>query len=103
MDEVSLPRSVHNLLRRICIEKNQPWPDADVRRELASVSEDKALEVLHSIYNNNQDIQTLNGFIKFMIRKSSSPSPSRIAPTSYFQGGSASSITPPHSSSATCR
>ncbi|KAK9939780.1 hypothetical protein M0R45_016466 [Rubus argutus] len=82
---VFLPQSVHNLLRQICIEKNQPWPDADVRRELASLSEEKALEVLHSIYNNSQDIRTLNGFIKFMIRKCSSPSPSRIVPTSYFQ------------------
>lgn len=101
MDEVFLPQSVHNLLRQICIEKNQPWPDADVRRELASLSEEKALEVLHSIYNNSQYIRTLNGFIKFMIRKCSSPSPSRIVPTSYFQEqpfscqrASASSITP---------
>ncbi|KAK9939774.1 hypothetical protein M0R45_016462 [Rubus argutus] len=69
MDEVFLARSVHNLLRQICIEKNQPWPDIDVRRRLASLSEDKALEVLHNIYNNSRDIRTLNEFIKFMIWK----------------------------------
>lgn len=83
MDEVFLARSVHNLLRQICIEKNQPWPDIDVRRRLASLSEDKALEVLHNIYNNSHDIRTLNEFIKFMIWKCSSPFP-RIAPTSFF-------------------
>lgn len=78
---VPLNDSVQESLDRICIHKNQPQPDDDVRRRLALMSEENALLVLDQIFNSKTPIRTLNGFISFMIRKveNESPSPSRAA------------------------
>ncbi|KAK9947829.1 hypothetical protein M0R45_003431 [Rubus argutus] len=75
---VPLIDSVQESLDRICIHKNQPQPDDDVRRRLALVSEENALLLLDQIHNSKTPIRTLNGFISFMIRKveNESPSPS---------------------------
>lgn len=79
-EQVPLPQSVEVLLGKICADKKQPWPDGDVRRELASLSEESALETLQKISDSTRSIRTLGGYIKWMIRQcsssSSSPSPS---------------------------
>ncbi|KAK9939776.1 hypothetical protein M0R45_016463 [Rubus argutus] len=75
-EQVRLPQSVEVLLGKICADKKQPWPDGDVRRELASLSEESALETLQKISDSTRSIRTLGGYIKWMIRQCSSSSPS---------------------------
>lgn len=87
-EQVRLPQSVEVLLGQICADKKQPWPDGDVRRELASLSEASALETLQKISDSTRSIRTLGGYIKWMIRQcsSSSPSPSKtVRSTAHIQ------------------
>lgn len=76
-DERLLPQSVEVLLGKICANKKQPWPDVDVRLELATLSEKSALEILQKISDSTSSIRTtLGNYIKWMIRQCSTPSPS---------------------------
>ncbi|KAM5547587.1 hypothetical protein ABKV19_001862 [Rosa sericea] len=97
MEEVRLPPPVEDLLRRICTDKKLPWPDAGVRRELASISQERAHEVLVKVFNK-QDIRSLGGFIKHLIRNlPASPPPSTAVRAYYDQSPSACPVTPPRS------
>ncbi|XP_062090882.1 probable RNA-dependent RNA polymerase 5 isoform X2 [Humulus lupulus] len=68
-----LPRSVEQLLHKICSEKNQSPPKADVRRKLVVAGEKEALRVLQIIDRNQ--VRNLSAYISYMLRNSSSPSP----------------------------
>jgi hypothetical protein len=95
-EEVYLLPSVDQFLRRICNEKNQAWPDAEARRELASLSEELAHKKVLQIIYDSREIKTLGGFIKHLVLKCSSPSPAKTIRTSYFQSPSAISSSTPH-------
>ncbi|XP_050124243.1 probable RNA-dependent RNA polymerase 3 isoform X2 [Malus sylvestris] len=106
---VPLPPKVQQKLNTICEEKEQPQPDAELRRKLGLLGEEKALELLGEIYNTKTKIRTLSGYIGFMLRQekyqcaphspspSPSLSPSKSAPAAsclLHSPSSASSITP---------
>ncbi|KAM5547585.1 hypothetical protein ABKV19_001861 [Rosa sericea] len=90
-----LPPSVELLLRQICEDKKQPWPDADAIRQLATQSEESAMETLKKI-STIKSIRTLGGYIKWMIRQgsSASPSPSKTVRSAHVQSPGATSLTP---------
>ncbi|KAL1289441.1 probable RNA-dependent RNA polymerase 3 isoform X4 [Arachis hypogaea] len=72
---VPLPASVDNLLERICKEQNQSPPDSKVRRKLAEIDEQEALNLLNKI--SNSKIKSLSAFILYLIKQSTgSSSPS---------------------------
>ncbi|KAL6221871.1 hypothetical protein ACLB2K_005263 [Fragaria x ananassa] len=95
--EARLPPSVEFKLRQICESKMQPWPDDDVIRQLAALSEESAKETLEKI-STSKSIRTLGGYIKWMIRQqctaASSPSPSKTVRSGHVQSPGASSIVP---------
>ncbi|XP_059638213.1 probable RNA-dependent RNA polymerase 5 isoform X2 [Cornus florida] len=66
--KVTLPPSVEELLHTICVKHSQPPPDMPVRKELCSLGEKAALDLLRTI-SGSKEIRTLNGFIIFMVRK----------------------------------
>lgn len=109
--EVPLPPSVEQLLLEICMQQNQPPPDAKVRLALASLGEEAALDTLHKI--SSRAVRSLGGFILHMVRNDpctpqkkmvwvsphQSPSSSGVSP---FQSPSTCSVSP-HQSPSTCR
>ncbi|KAF8393436.1 hypothetical protein HHK36_021680 [Tetracentron sinense] len=66
--EVPLPPSVEEILRRICEEQSLPPPDSRARTELISLGEKASLHLLRKI--SVHKIQSLNGFIIDMTKKS---------------------------------
>ncbi|EXB59781.1 putative RNA-dependent RNA polymerase 4 [Morus notabilis] len=78
--EVPLPRSVLELLERICAERSQPPPDAELRRKLASAGEDEALRVLRTIADCKTKIKSLHGFVTYLLRQQPPP-PSLSSPS----------------------
>ncbi|TXG61454.1 hypothetical protein EZV62_012817 [Acer yangbiense] len=64
--QVSLPNSVELLMNKICGEQSQPPPDHQARRMLASVGEEKALDILRFIAAKKIQ-QTFSGFIIRMV------------------------------------
>ncbi|XP_050118813.1 uncharacterized protein LOC126596303 isoform X2 [Malus sylvestris] len=105
---VPLPLPVEQKLNSICEERDQQQPDADLRRRLGLLGEEKALELLGKIYNSKK-IQSLSGYIRFWLRqeryqcaprsrsRSPSPSPSKPDPAAsplLHSPSSASQITP---------
>ena len=76
--EIPLPRSVEELLERICKDHNQAQPDVDARRKLAVSGEEVALYNLRLIAASSE-VKNLSAFIKYMINKSQSQSPSSSA------------------------
>ncbi|KAI4350804.1 hypothetical protein L6164_005219 [Bauhinia variegata] len=104
---VPLPQSVESLLDRICSDQNQTPPDSTVRRALADIGEQEALEIL-KIISSETIRRSLNGFIMHMINKrkppnhplpSSSPPPNKAHRLSY-QGGIGSSPVAEHLASS---
>ncbi|KAM2419892.1 hypothetical protein EV1_026137 [Malus domestica] len=100
---VPLPPRVQQKLNSICGEKQQPLPDAELRRKLGLLGEEKALELLGDINN----ISTLSGCIWFLLHHekyqctphppSPSPSPSKSGPAAsplLHSPSPASQITP---------
>ncbi|XP_011659951.1 probable RNA-dependent RNA polymerase 5 isoform X3 [Cucumis sativus] len=71
--EVSLPPSVEQFLLHICKLHDQPLPDTEVLRALASVGEVAALDALHKI--SCSTVRNLSGFILHLVRKDSCASP----------------------------
>lgn len=65
--EVSLPHSVEQMLQRICTEQQQPPPEAHTRRNLASLGEESALELLRKI--SHLKIRNLSALINYMVGK----------------------------------
>ena len=61
-EEVYLLPSVDQFLRRICNEKNQAWPDAGARRELASLSEELAHKKILQIIYDSREIKNSQRF-----------------------------------------
>ncbi|KAM2407478.1 hypothetical protein ACFX1X_026649 [Malus domestica] len=76
---VPLPLPVEQKLNSICEERDQQQPDADLRRRLGLLGEEKALELLGKIYNSKK-IQSLSGYIRFWLRQESPSSASQITP-----------------------
>ncbi|RYR07404.1 hypothetical protein HN51_071030 [Arachis hypogaea] len=70
---VPLPASVDNLLERICKEQNQSPPDSKVRRMLAEIGEQEALNLLNKI-SNSKIKSTLSAFIVYLIKQSTASS-----------------------------
>ncbi|XP_048422910.1 uncharacterized protein LOC125469551 [Pyrus x bretschneideri] len=103
---VPLPLPVQQKLNSICEEKEQPQPDAALRRRLGLLGEEKALELLGEIYNSKKKIKALSGCIWFLLRekyqctprsRSPSPSPTKSGPAAsppLHSPSSASQITP---------
>ncbi|XP_061994035.1 probable RNA-dependent RNA polymerase 5 isoform X1 [Rosa rugosa] len=91
-----LPQKVEVLLRQICEDKKQPWPDADAIRQLAAQSEESAMETLKKISTSTSIRTTLGRYIKWMIRQcsSASPSPSKTVRSAHVQSPDATSLTP---------
>ncbi|XP_030488896.2 probable RNA-dependent RNA polymerase 5 isoform X4 [Cannabis sativa] len=77
-----LPRSVENLLHKICSEKNQSPPKADVRRKLVVAGEKEALQVLQIV--DRDQVGNLSAYIVDLLGNSSSPSPSPSTSSSPF-------------------
>lgn len=106
--EVPLPPSVEQLLLQICMQQNQPLPDAKVRRALASVSEEMALDALHKI--SSCSVRNLSGFILHMVRNDPCTTPQskmvRVSPhqspSSTHQSPSPTFRVSPHQSPSTC-
>ncbi|KAI4350803.1 hypothetical protein L6164_005218 [Bauhinia variegata] len=69
---VPIPQSVESLLDRICSDQNQIPPDSTVRRALADIGEQEALEILKIISSETIRL-SLNGFIMHMINKRKPP------------------------------
>ena len=65
--EVPLPHSVEQILQKICMEQQQSPPDAQARRQLASVGEDSALDILREI--SRIKIRNLSALINYMATK----------------------------------
>lgn len=74
---VNLPSSVENLINQIREQQSQPPLDSSIRRNLAELGEQKALQILY--YISTQPIKrSLNAFTVYMINQHRSPpSPSR--------------------------
>ena len=71
---VDLPRSVEDLLAKICADKRWPPVDADVRRRLAARGEQGSLEILRRIEPPTVTItSTLNGYIIRLLERLRSP------------------------------
>lgn len=64
---VLLPESVDQIIDRICAEQNQAQPDASVRRRLASIDENTALQLLRQI--SRSKIRNLSAYIIFMLSR----------------------------------
>ncbi|KAK0572519.1 hypothetical protein LWI29_032755 [Acer saccharum] len=75
--EVSLPNSVEHLINKICEEQSQPPPDHQVRRKLASVGEEVALDILRFIATKKIE-QTFSGFIIRMVNNHNNNNSSSI-------------------------
>ncbi|XP_023006718.1 probable RNA-dependent RNA polymerase 5 isoform X2 [Cucurbita maxima] len=73
LHEVPLPPSVEQFLLQICVQQNQPPPDAKARRALASLGEEMALDSLRKI--SSCSIRNLSGFIMHMVRNDPCISP----------------------------
>lgn len=74
---MNLPSSVENLINQIREQQSQPPLDSSIRRNLAELGEQKALQILY--YISTQPIKrSLNAFTVYMINQHRSPpSPSR--------------------------
>lgn len=62
-----LPPSVEALLKQICVEQSQEPPDAEVRRRLAAIGEEGAMEILKRI--SCRSIKHLSRFIIYMVNR----------------------------------
>ncbi|KAL1318727.1 probable RNA-dependent RNA polymerase 5 isoform X2 [Arachis ipaensis] len=79
-EQVPLPTKVEILIEQICNEQKKPPLDSVVRRKLAAIGEQRALDILNCI--KEREIQkSFGGFVITMIKdlSSSSPSPSQYA------------------------
>lgn len=74
-----LPAPVEDLIERICKEQSLPPLEFNVRRHLANIGEEQAIELLNTI--SKSKIRSLGGYIIHMLKHSSSsplkPSPSK--------------------------
>lgn len=70
--EVPLPRSVDELIDKICADQSQEHPDAQLRWRLAQQGEEEALEILRTIATTKIK-RSLSGFIFHLLERSSSP------------------------------
>ncbi|XP_034699033.1 probable RNA-dependent RNA polymerase 5 isoform X1 [Vitis riparia] len=77
--EVSLPHSVEQMLQRICTEQQQPPPEAHTRRNLASLGEESALELLRKI--SHLKIRNLSALISYMVGKAAQGDAASHSPT----------------------
>ncbi|KAI9128687.1 hypothetical protein K1719_000170 [Acacia pycnantha] len=75
LEHVPLPDSVERLLESICSEQKQAPPSSQVRRELANIGEELAVDILKLI-SQAKVRSSLSGFIMHMIR-SPKKAPSR--------------------------
>ena len=66
LEHVALPESVEQKLAEICREQKLSPPSPQIRRELASISEERACDILHLISLVGVK-SSLNGFIHHMI------------------------------------
>ena len=76
--EVPLPRSVEELLKKICLEQNLAQVEALARRKLAVAGEEEALQTLREISGSKN--WNLSAYIIHMLKKSPSSSPSQSSP-----------------------
>ncbi|WOG92878.1 hypothetical protein DCAR_0312155 [Daucus carota subsp. sativus] len=64
---IPLPERVETMIEQICKEQKQPHPDADARKILASIGEEKSLHML-TIISQTQIKKTFSGFIKYLLK-----------------------------------
>ncbi|KAG6662192.1 probable RNA-dependent RNA polymerase 5 isoform X2 [Carya illinoinensis] len=79
--QVPLPDPVEQLIQQICREQSQMPPGPQVRQELASIGEEKAVQLLRVI-SGSKIRKSLGGFILHMIRNAPCSPPQCIAPAS---------------------
>ncbi|XP_020536474.1 probable RNA-dependent RNA polymerase 5 isoform X3 [Jatropha curcas] len=65
---VQLPPSVEQLIAEICTKQQQPRLGNQARRELASIGEDEALEILRTI-SSTEIKKTFDGFVFYLVKK----------------------------------
>ncbi|XP_076912882.1 putative RNA-dependent RNA polymerase 5 [Bidens hawaiensis] len=67
--EVTLPLSVNQLIKEICVQKLLPMPDVAARKSLSKISEESAVDVLKRISSTSTSIYNLSGFIVYMVKQ----------------------------------
>ncbi|WCJ42551.1 RNA-dependent RNA polymerase family protein [Euphorbia peplus] len=63
-----LPLAVEQLISKICMEQNQPPLQPSIRRELALLGEEEALDILRTIASIHIK-KTFDGFVRYMINR----------------------------------
>ena len=77
---IPLPERVETMIEQICKEQKQPHPDADARKILASIGEEKSLHMLTNI-SQTRIKKSFSGFIKYKLRDYR-PKPLSMSPNS---------------------
>ncbi|MED6131270.1 hypothetical protein PIB30_008310 [Stylosanthes scabra] len=84
---VPLPSSVENLIEQICREQKKPPLDSILRKELADIGEEQALDILN--YIKEREIKSFGGYVHCMVNSKKSSS----SYTQQFASSSAINVT----------
>lgn len=66
--DVILPESVEQSIKRVCIDKNQPPLKIYARKMLFEIGEKGSVEILNTIVSTNTPIKSFSGFVSSLIK-----------------------------------